>query len=302
VKLVFLGTSAAQPTASRSMSCLCLAHGGEITIFDAGEGAQTAYARAGLGWNKDARIFVTHMHGDHCLGVIGLVQTMAMKGRARPLEIFGPRGIEEFVDINMRLLNFRPPFEMSVKRLRAGGRVRGRGYSVSACAADHGIESLSYRLDQDSRPGRFHRDRAEALGIPEGPLWGRLQRGQKISHGGREFSPSDVADPRRPGLSVGVSGDTRPTAQLQDFFKGCDALVFEATFGDDRKERAAETRHSTASGAAKLAGAAGARRLILTHFSARYPDARVLRDEAARFHGDVTAAEDGMEVELRHDS
>ena len=284
------------------MSCLCLVDGGGITVFDAGEGAQTAYMRAGLGWNRDTRVFVTHMHGDHCLGVIGLVQTMAMKGRTRPLEIFGPRGIEEFVDVNLRLLNFRPPFPMSVKRLPAGGRVRGRGHSVSACAADHGVESLSYRFDQDPRPGRFHRDRAEALEIPEGPLWGKLQRGQSVSHGGREFSPSDVMDSQRPGLSVGVSGDTRPTPQLRDFFKGCDALVFEATFGEDRKERAAETRHSTASEAGRLAGEAGAGRLILTHFSARYPDARILRDEAARFHGDVTAAEDGMEVELRHDS
>lgn len=302
MKLVFLGTSAAQPTSARSMSCVCLVHDGRITVFDAGEGAQTAYMRSGLGWNKDTRIFVTHMHGDHCLGIIGLVQTMAMKGRARPLEILGPRGIEDFVEGNMKLLNFRPPFELSVRRVRAGERVRGEGHSVSACAADHGVEALSYRFDQDARPGRFHRDRAEALGIPEGRLWGALQRGQKISHGGREFSPPDVMDPQRPGLSVGISGDTRPTEQLRDFFRGCDALVFESTFGDDKEERAVETRHSTASEAGRLAGGAGAGRLILTHFSARYQDAEVLRGQAARFHGDVTAAEDGMEVEVRHDS
>lgn len=301
MKLVFLGTAAAQPTPARSMSCTCLVHGGEIIVFDAGEGAQTAYMRAGLGWNKEARIFVTHMHGDHCLGLVGLVQTMAMKGRTRSLEIFGPRGLEEFVETNARLLNFRPPFGMSVRRVRAGDRVRGDGYSVSACAADHGIESLSYRFDQDARPGRFHRDRAESLGIPEGPLWGELQRGRSVSHGGREFRPSDVMDPQRRGLSVGISGDTRPTGQLRDFFRGCDALVFEATFADDRRERAVETRHTTAAEAGRLAGEAGAGRLILTHFSARYPDAGVLRDEAARFHGDVAAAEDGMEVELRHD-
>lgn len=302
MKLVFLGTAAAQPTAARSTSCMCMVFGGEIIVFDAGEGAQTSYMRAGLGWNKPMRVFVTHMHGDHCLGITGLVQTMAMKGRAKPLEIFGPRGIEEFVDFNLRALNFRPPFEMSVSRVRPGDRVRGAGYSVGACAADHGIESLSYRFDQDPRPGRFHRDRAEALGIPEGRLWGALQRGQKVSHGGREFSPSDVMDPQRRGLSVGVSGDTRPTEQLRRFFGGCDALVFESTFGEDKAKRAAETRHSTAGEAGRLAGEAGAGRLILTHFSARYTDVGALRDEAARFHGDVTAAEDGMEVELRHES
>lgn len=299
---MFLGTAAAQPTPSRSMSCTCLVAGGEIIVFDAGEAAQISYMRSGLGWNKPTRILITHMHGDHCLGVVGLVQTMAMKGRTRPLEIFGPRGIEEFVSSNMRMLNFRPPFEVSVSRVRAGGRIRGDGYTISACAADHGIEALSYRFDEDARPGRFHRDRAEALGIPEGPLWGRLQRGQKVAHAGREFSPSDVVDPDRPGLSVGVSGDTRPTEQLRAFFEGCDALVFDSTFADDRADRAAQTRHSTAGEAGRLAHGAGVGRLVLTHFSARYADARQLREEAGRFHGNVTAAEDLGEVELRHDS
>lgn len=302
VKLVFLGTAAAQPTPSRSMSCTCLVVGGEIIVFDAGEGAQMAYMRSGLGWNKDARIFVTHMHGDHCLGITGLVQTMAMKGRAKALEIFGPRGIEEFVSSNMRMLNFRPPFQVSVRRVRSGERVRGERYSISACAADHGVEALSYRFDEDARPGRFHRDRAEALGIPEGPLWGALQRGRSVEHAGREFSPRDVMDPQRPGISVGISGDTRPADRLRDFFRGCDALVFDSTFADDRAERAALTRHSTASEAGKLAREAGVKRLLLTHFSARYPDVGLLREQAGRFHGDVTAAEDLSEVELRHDS
>lgn len=302
VKLVFLGTAAAQPTASRSMSCMCLVAGGEIVVFDAGEAAQIAYMRSGLGWNKPTKVLITHMHGDHCLGITGLVQTMAMKGRDKPLEVFGPRGIEEFVSSNMRMLNFRPPFPVSVKRVRAGEMVRGRGHSISTCAADHGVEALAYRFNEDARPGRFHRSKAEALGIPEGPLWGRLQRGQNVTHEGKEFSPEDVMDPQRPGISVGISGDTRPTKQLEQFFRGCDVLVFDSTFADDRTERAEQTRHSTAAEAGRLARDAGVKRLVLTHFSARYPDVGPLREQAGRFHDDVTAAEDMGEVELRHDS
>ena len=301
MRLVFLGTAAAYPTPDRGLACTCLVTDhGEIVMFDAGEGAQIAYTRAGLGWNKPMRLLVTHMHGDHCLGIPGLLLTMGMHGRTEPVEIAGPAGITEYVRANARVLRLGLPFELTVREVGEGRNVAaGRGYAVHACRADHTIPALSYLFAEDDRPGTFFPGRAEGLGVPKGPLWNRLQRGHSVQgEGGRTVRPEDVLGTGRAGRTVGYSGDTRPARRLVEFFRSVDCLVFDSTFADEHAERAEQTGHSTASGAGRLARDAGARRLVLTHFSSRYPDAAALAAEAGRLHGSVTAARDMMEIEV----
>ena len=184
MKLVFLGTSAAQPTRKRGLSCLCLEREGEILMFDAGESAQNAYQRAGLGWNKKMRVFITHMHGDHCVGILGLLQTMSMQKRTARLEIFGPEGIEEFVAANIKMLNFGLSFPVMIETVREGKILDSAGYAVMACRAEHTVAAFSYLFEEKNRPGRFDVARAKELKVPEGPLWGRLQGGKR-GHGRR---------------------------------------------------------------------------------------------------------------------
>lgn len=309
MRILFLGTSAAQPTASRGLSCTCIERDGEIIMFDAGECAQTAYTRAGLGWNKRMRIFITHLHGDHCIGILGLLQTMSMQRRTEPLEIFGPPGIEEFVTANIRMLGFAPTFPITIGTVSPGAVVgyggdgqdgggRRGDYEILACRASHTIAAFSYVLREKNKPGRFSEENAAKLGIPRGRLWGRLQEGREVVVDGKTFRPEQVLGEERPGKVIGISGDTMPSTELEEFFAGCDYLIFDATFLDGEQQRAAETRHSTASQAASLAKSAGAKNLILTHFSARYRDDAGHLAEARRIHPCVTAAADRMEIRV----
>ena len=298
MRIVFLGTSAAVPTPERGLACTCVERGGSLYVFDAGEGAQMAFARERLGWNRPTRIFVTHMHGDHCLGVLGLIQTMSLHRRTEPLELYGPRGIDEFVASTLRHLDVLPPFPLAITTVTAGTVVEDRACTVSACAALHRVEAYSYLLAEAERPGRFYPDRAAALGVARGPLWGDLQAGRDVSAGGRTVRAREVTDAPRPGVSVGISGDTRPTRELEAFFAGCDWLVFESTFSHVLHQKALETLHTTAREAGELAARARAKNLVLTHFSARHGDAGELVAEAAKAHGAVRAAADGMSIEV----
>ena len=267
-------------------------------MFDAGEAAQMSFMRSGLGWNKKMRIFVTHLHGDHCIGLLGLLQTMSMQARTENLEIFGPPGIREFVECNTKSLNLRPAFLLPPQPVRDGTIVDHPEYCIRACAADHSVESYSYVFEEKPKPGRFVAKKALALKVPRGPLWGALQRGSEVEIDGRIVRPSQVLREPRRGMRIGISGDTRPSERLCDFFTGCDYLVFDSTFSDEDAPRAKTTMHSTAVEAAKLAHSAGARHLILTHFSARYPDVSLLVRQAEQFHDSVIAASDMQELEL----
>ena len=299
MKLLFLGTAGAQPTGTRGLSCTCIERDGEIIMFDAGEAAQNAYAKAGLGWNKKMKICITHLHGDHCVGLLGLLQTMSMQRRTRPLEIFGPAGLEEFILTNVRILGFGLTFPITITKVTPGRILETGGYEIHTCRASHTVTAFSYLLQEKDRPGRFDTERAEALGVPEGRLWGRLQGGHEVSVGGRTVRPEQVLGPSRPGSRIGISGDTTPSPELEIFFGGCDHLVFDATFLDGERQRAAETGHSTAAQAADLAKAAGAKSLVLTHFSARYKDEAGHLAEAQKIHPNVSAARDQMEIIIR---
>lgn len=299
MRLVFLGTSAAQPTAERGMTCICLVLDKEILMFDAGEGAQIAFQKARLGWNKRIRIFVTHLHGDHCVGILGLLQTMSLQNRTEPVDIFGPAGIDEFLAANFRVLNFALTFPVRIVRIKEGLVHDDPAYSVHVCEAEHSIPAYSYLFVEKDRPGKFFPEKAKELGVPEGKMWHELQQGKEVMFADRKIRPSDVMGQRRKGRRIGISGDTRPTAKLEEFFKGCDYVTFDSTYSDALQDKAKENYHSTAVEAARLAKNAGVSNLILTHFSARYEDPEDLVTEAKALHGSVTAAKDMLEIEIR---
>ena len=298
MKLVYLGTSAAAPTPERSLTCICLVRENEVLMFDAGEGAQVAYLKAGLPWNKKMKIFVTHLHGDHCLGILGLLQTMSMQKRTESLEIYGPAGIEEFITANIKVLNFGLPFPVFITIVEQGDVVNEKKYRISCCEAQHGIPAFSYCFEENERSGVFYPEKAKELGIPEGEMWQELQNGNSVEVDGVKIDSSQVTGDKRPGKKIGISGDTRPTEKLQNFFTNSDYLSFDCTFSFELKDRAIETNHGTAKEAAELAKNANVKNLILTHFSARYSDESVLLDEAKQIHESVIAAKDLLEIEI----
>ena len=299
MKLVFLGTAGAQPTENRGLSCICLEKEGEILMFDAGEGAQFSYLKSGLGWNKKMKIFVTHLHGDHCVGILGLLQTMTLQRRTEPIEIYGPDGIEEFIAANTKILKFGLSFPVMITSVTEEKIVDEKSYSVFSCRAEHSVLAFSYLFQEKDKAGRFNLEKAKQLGIPEGKLWSQLQNGQDVKVGDKIIKSSEILGEKRSGKKIGISGDTRPTKQLEKFFQNCDYLSFDSTFLDELKDKAVDTYHSTAKEAAILAKNANVKNLILTHFSARYKDESVLVKEAQTIHNSVIGAKDLLEIEIK---
>jgi ribonuclease Z len=295
-----LGTSASRPTIERNVASLAVHREGETLMFDCGEGTQRQMMRYGVSFAL-GDIFFTHMHADHLLGVIGLLRTMALQGRSEPLRLWGPRGAARTFK-RVEALGFeRPAFPVETAELETGQCVERSGYVIRAFAVEHrGSSSLGYALVEEERKGRFDPDHARALGIPEGPLWGQIHRGVAVTlDDGRIVEPSELVGPKRPGRIVVITGDTRPCGATIDAARGADLLVHEATFGAEEAERAVETGHSTAREAAQVAYAAGAQRLVLTHFSARYSrDASELAAEARSVFPNTIAGKDGLEIDV----
>lgn len=295
-----LGTSASRPTVERNVASLALVREGETMLFDCGEGTQRQMMRYHVSFAL-ADIFFTHFHADHLIGVIGLLRTMALQGREEPLTLWGPRGGARVLRTATGFGADRPSFPVEIAELEPGQRVARSGYEIIPFPVDHGgPPSFGYALVEEERKGRFNPDRARELGIPEGPLWGRIHRGLSVTlDDGRTIEPNQLVGPRRPGRRVVITGDTRPCDATVAAAMGADLLVHEATFGDEEAERAAQTGHSTAREAAGVARDAGVRRLVLTHFSARYSrDASELEREAKTVFGNVVVGKDGMEVEV----
>ncbi len=300
LKIQFLGTSSAVPTKERGLSCTLIHFENAIVFFDSGEGAQRAALAAGIGLNRDCSIFITHMHGDHVVGLLGLLQTMAMHRRERPLMIFGPKGLVEFITLNQKVLGFGLTYNAYAKTVRQGKVYESKvGYRVFANKSNHSRPSYAYLFEETEKPGRFDTRKALALGVPEGPLWSKLQHGRSVkSDRGKTVHPSQVLGKPRKGRRIGISGDTRPSEELVKFFRGCDAIVFDSTYGDDHAQQAKENMHSTSREAATLAKRAGAKLLILTHFSARYRNVSQLVKQAREVFPNTIAASDQMVYDL----
>jgi ribonuclease Z len=295
-----LGTSASRPTVERNVASLSVVREGETLLFDCGEGTQRQMMRYHVSFALND-IFFTHFHADHLIGVIGLLRTLALQGREDPLRLWGPRGGGRVLRGAAGFGADRPTFPVEIAELEPGQRVERNGYQIVPFDVDHGgPRSFGYVLVEEERKGRFNPDRARELGIPEGPLWGRIHAGLAVTlDDGRTIEPHELVGPRRPGRRVVITGDTRPCDATIEAASGADLLIHEATFGDEEAERAVQTGHSTAREAAEVAKRAGARRLVLTHISARYSrDAAELEREAASVFPNVIVGKDGMEIDV----
>ena len=299
LRVVFLGTSAATPTDARGLSSIAIARGNEILLFDAGEGMQRNFVRSSLRMNSKMKVFITHMHADHSLGILGLLQTLSLNGRTLPIDIYGEPRLAEFIKFSIRLIGFGLSFDINLHNIEAEGLlVREDDYEVTCCEADHHVTAYSFCLTELERPGIFNVKRAVQLGIPEGKLFKQLQSGKDIVIKGSIVRSTDVVGPRRPGRKIGISGDTRPTEKLCKFFENCDLLVFESTYGNELRHKAIENFHATATEAAMLARQSGVRKLVLTHFSTRYRQSNQLLAEARLIHENVDDANDLKIIDL----
>jgi ribonuclease Z len=295
-----LGTSASRPTVERNVASIAVHREGETLMFDCGEGTQRQMMRYGISFALQD-IFFTHMHADHLLGVIGLIRTMALQGRTDSLRLWGPKGTARVLKRVEGLGFERATFPVEILEIDDGQQIDRMGYAIKAFAVDHrGAMSLGFAIVEEERKGRFNPDKARELGIPEGPLWGRLHRGLSITlDDGRTVEPSVLVGTKRSGRTVVITGDTRPCAATVAASQNADLLIHEATFGDEEAERAIETGHSTAREAAQIAGEAGVRRLVLTHFSARYSrDPSDLEQQARSLFPSTSIGKDGMEIDV----
>ncbi len=298
IRVTFLGTSAACPTVRRNVSAIAVQREGELMLFDCGEGTQRQMMRYGTGFSIWA-VFITHMHADHFVGVTGMLRTMALQGRSELLlltcPVSGRRVLQDAVHLGFDRLSF--PVE--IRELRPGDCVSRNGYEVRAFRVNHGMPALGYVLREEDRLGRFDVEKARALGVPEGPAFGRLHRGETVEIDGRRVRPEEVVGPGRPGRTVVYTGDTRPVRSTVRAAAGAELLIHECTFAGDEVARARATFHSTATDAARVALEADVARLALTHVSARYSEnpARLER-EARRVFPPALVASDGLTLEV----
>ena len=297
--LTFLGTGAACPSVDRNVSSLAVAREGETMLFDCGEGTQRQMMRYGVGF-AFREIFFSHYHADHMLGVTGLLRTMGLQDRTAPVTLYGPRGAARVLGAAVSLGIERSKFPVEIVEVQPGDRLERDGYALEAFPTEHRADTIGWALVEHERLGRFDPARAAALGVPEGPLWGKIHKGESVElPDGRVVSPAELVGAPRAGRRVVYSGDTRPCATLIEAARGADLLVHEATFAGEELERAKETGHSTAAEAAMVAREAGVRRLVLTHISPRYTrDAPELLEEARAVFPEVIIARDGLSVDV----
>ena len=305
--VTFLGTSAARPTVERNVSGLAIHREGETILFECGEGTQRQMMRYGVSFAL-SEIFFTHFHADHFLGVIGLIRTLGLQGRPEPLFLYGPKGAKKVLSTALTLGVERVPFPVEITEVKAGDTVRREGgsgkrdgYDICAFPTEHGGgPSLGYVLKEHVRRGRFDVEKAKAAGVPEGPLWGKLSKGEAIELAdGKRLTADGFVGATRPGRLVAFTGDTRPCAATVDAAQGADLLIHEATFGEEERDRARDTGHTTAKEAAQVALAAQVKRLVLSHVSARYSiSADELVREAREVFPNVSVARDGLEIDV----
>ena len=299
IDVIFLGTGGSLPTKERGLPAVALRRDGELFMFDCGEGTQRQMMHAGLGFNRPMSILISHLHGDHVLGLPGLLQTMSSLIRDKPLYLYGPEGISAYLKSLRRTLAFAANFPLRITELNPGEEIAKNGYSIKTTRAMHDITCLAYAIIESDRPGRFHPEKAKKLGIPEGPLWKHLQSGKEIEVNGKRISPTQVIEKPRQGLKIVYAIDTRPSEAVKILAKRADLLMHDGGFAEDRRDKAKEYFHSTAQEAARLGKAAQVRRLALVHISAVTRDDSVLIKQARRVFRSTIVPKDLMVLSLK---
>lgn len=276
--LVFLGTAGSMPTAQRAPAALLVRRGGERLLFDCAEGTQRQLLKSSVGLVDLPEIFITHFHADHILGLPGLFKTFALRGREVPLDVYGPSGLVDLLSSLKRVVG-KLTYEVKLNELEPGDVLERGDHRLATFAVRHGVKALGWSLIEATRPGRFDVEGADALGVPNGPDRGALQRGEAVTLAdGRTVTPDQVLGPVRAGRKIVLTGDTAPSEGIVEAAWGADVLVTEATFSEEEKERAEETMHQTATQAAQAAQRAGVGLLALTHLSNRYFGPEITRE------------------------
>jgi ribonuclease Z len=292
ISVTFLGTGGSVPSKFRNLPSVLVRRGPEVMLFDCGEGTQKQFLFAKAGINRKMRIFISHMHGDHLFGLPGMLHSLSFMGRTRELEIIGPKGIVDFVKSVNRVVKFYSQFPLLVREVSTGCIVNEPEYEVRAQWGRHGVPCLAYALQEKPRGGKFNPAAARRLGIPEGPLWKRLQTAPSITLKGRKIPSGLVVGPSRRGVKFTYAVDTRPCGGVVSLAKGSDLLIHDSSFEESAAKKAKEYGHSTALEAARVAKKAKVRKLALFHISAMYADPMPLLKEAKRVFRNTVLSKD----------
>ena len=298
MRLTFLGTAGSWPTKERSASAIALDTEREMVLFDCGEGTQRQFFQSSASFMRVRRVFITHFHGDHFLGLPGLIQSMSLNHRTEPLDLYGPPDAKEVFDQVLKLGYFTLRFPISTHALSPGESVELDGYTVRTAAAHHPVPSLAYRLEEGPKRGRFDGALARSLGI-RGADFARLEAGETVHIGDHDVHPEDVMGPPRLGRSIVYSGDTSPCDEIEKLAHRATVLIHEATVGAELEDEANQWGHSSARQAAELARAAEVQELFLTHFSSRYKEVEGLEAEAKVRFVEAHAARDLLDHLVR---
>jgi len=305
MRVIPLGTSSAVPTLRRGLSSVALVREGEVFLFDCGEGTQLQYHRAALKPGRLTRIFISHLHGDHLFGLIGLLTTLQMIGRTRPLHVYGPRGLAAYVDFLRKLSGLQFNFDLPIREFGEGFEgvlCDERDFLVEAKPLEHRVFTLGFRFAEKPKPGKFDVAKADALGVPFGKERGMLQRGEAITLvDGRVVAPEELLGPPRAGKKIAYCVDTRPCENTIRLAQGADLLIHDGTFAAEEKAKAEARGHSTVVEAAEIARQAQVQQLLLTHVSARYEDPEAdqrLLEEARRIFPNTLLAQDLTPIEV----
>lgn len=298
MQVTFLGTAGSWPTKDRSASAIALDTERELILLDCGEGTQRQFFHSTMSFMRVRRVFITHFHGDHFLGLPGLIQSMCLNNRAEPLDIYGPPDAKEMVERVLALGYFTLRFPVTIHPLSPGTSVELDGYSVRTAAADHPVPSLAYRIEEGPKRGRFDAARGRALGL-RGPDFSKLEAGELVHVGDAVVRPEDVMGPARVGRSVVYSGDSAPSEEVGRLAAKATLLIHEATTGQELETEANHWGHSSARQAAEIARNAGVETLYLTHFSSRYKDPEPLETEARARFPPSRAARDLLDYLIR---
>ncbi len=294
-----LGTGGSMPTENRNLPAIAVKYQGWILMFDAGEDVQRQIERAGLGTNKKMAIFVSHMHADHLLGLPGLLLRFSLLGRMKPLKIFGPKELIEYVKMNQATINLGTTFETVVHAIEPGVIFQEEDLTVRAFEVDHRGFALGYELTFQKPTGEFIPERAEKLGIQKGPLWSKLAAGETVQlDDGTTVHPEEVTGPRPNPVKIVYSGDTRPCQALREASQNANVLISEAMYTVEHEELAEERGHSTAKAMAQIASESNVNLLVLTHYSPRYFDGSDIIREGKSNFVDTVLARDLMRITL----
>ena len=300
MEITFLGTSSAVPSKHRNHTAIVLKHFGEVMLFDCGEGTQRQLTYAKISPMKIDKIFITHYHGDHILGLAGLIQSMGFRGRSEDLDIYGPKGLNKLINAISNTGFFQINFQIITHEIGEGIVLETDEYIIKSIIAEHNIDNLAYSIYEKKKP-RFLREKAIELGVPVGPAFGKLHNGEEVEINGKIIKPEQVLGEPRIGQKVTYSGDTRPCEKMIELAQGSDVLIHEATYEHEDQDKAIENWHSTSKEAAEIAKEANVKLLVLTHISTRYTTDINIKEEAKEIFENTVVANDFTELNIGKD-